>query len=632
MLIRTTIVSFVLLITLTTLSKIWALLSFYQLPIELFSASGIEALLFGLRLDGTAAALLTAPIFILTIAATLLNRSPAALTRLFLSLAIIWIVATTFSDAIYAKDSGKHVTFELFAAKGMEVELLTTAFKSYWGTIVIGLVWSIICLGLVWKYLPLPSVVKPNKLLNGSFVFIWLFITVSLVRGGWSDHPQTPMRAYAVGNIDQAFISWNAPYSIGFYLSSGSLSAIKKITKDPTKSQTQALEKALQLTPPAQLDSLKSANVVVVLLESWPAYDMQSYSGVVDATPFFDQLRKRSLTTHSTYADAYRTVQGTFSTFCSYPNPINGFMANSQLQNYQYSCLPRILKDRGWQTTFVQGSGKGVVGTFAQTIGFNESFGKHDYPFEGVKNEWGYMDDDIYRFSLDQIDRLSQSTQPFLLTINTGTTHGSFLPENAGYTFGRENPIDERKSVVKYADDALKRFIPRLDAKLAELDKPTIVVLLADHTAKTVKGGFVKNAIPLLMYTTDQTIAPENRPITSSQRDIAPTIIDWLGGSVPWFTGHSLLDSSYKGRSSFSFGTGFFWMTKDHGIAINSATGELSLCFEIGKDVVSKKTVECAQQEWSQSLFAEGSYYNAISQKLLFDGKTTQYRKQITQP
>ncbi|EAR53260.1 hypothetical protein SKA34_14580, partial [Photobacterium sp. SKA34] len=50
-------------------------------------------------------------------------------------------------------------------------------------------------------------------------------------------------------------------------------------------------------------------------------------------------------------------------------------------------------------------------------------------------------------------------------------------------------------------------------------------------------------------------------------------------------------------------------------------------CFDIDNDVVTKKTLVCSEQAWSESLFAEGSYFNAISQQLLFEGKTQQYRK-----
>ncbi|KYN84891.1 phosphoglycerol transferase [Vibrio cidicii] len=628
MFIRNTLYSFLALVTAAITSKCIALMTFSQLPVALLSGAGFEALLYGLRFDATIAAMLSAPIFLTSLLLMPLKRDLRPLLRVLLCLAIVWIVGSSFADAIYAKDASKHVTFELFTAQGMESELLVTALKSYWATMLIGTLWLLVCLFIVCKYLPLCNQRSTRWYSNIAFSLLWILVTVSLIRGGWGDAPQTPMRAYNIGNSEQAFIAWSAPYSITYYLSNGDRAAIKKITRDPSSEQIAMWQQAIEVPQPAKLDGLKQANIVMILLESWPAYDMHSYAGDVDATPFFDSLRQRSFSTFSSYADGYRTVQGMFATFCSYPNPTSGIISTSQLQNAQYICLPHILRQQGWQTTFIQGSAKGKVGSFAQTLGFAESFGKHDYPFEGVHNEWGYMDGDIYRFSLGQIDRLSQSQQPFFLTINTGTTHGSFLPEQDGYFYGRETQIDERRSVMHHADQALSQFIPQLDAKLAQLDKPTLVILLADHTAKTVKGGFVKNAIPFLMYASDKSIPNQTRPITASQRDVGATALDWLGGYAPWFTGHSLLDPNYAGRASFAFGTGFFWMSKEHGIAINVETGELAQCFEIGADTVSKKTVAC-DQPWANALFEEASYYNSISQYLLFKGRSTDYRARL---
>lgn len=628
MLIRNTLCSFLLLFAVALTSKCLALMTFSQLPVDLLSGSGLEALLYGLRFDATIAAMLSAPIFLTNLVLMPLKRDLRALLRVLLCLAIVWIVGSSFADAIYAKDASKHVTFELFTAQGMESELLVTALKSYWATMLIGTFWLLICLMMASKYLTLSERRDTPWYSNTAFAVLWLLITVSLVRGGWGDAPQTPMRAYNIGNSEQAFLAWSAPYSITYYLANGDRAAIKKITRDPTPEQLATWQQAIEVPQPAKLDGLKQANIILILLESWPAYDMHSYAGDADATPFFDSLRQRSFSTFSSYADGYRTVQGMFATFCSYPNPTSGIISTSQLQNANYICLPHILRQQGWQTTFIQGSAKGKVGSFAQTLGFADSFGKHDYPFEGVHNEWGYMDGDIYSFSLGQIDRLSQSQQPFFLTINTGTTHGSFLPEQDGYFYGRETQIDERRSVMHHADQALSQFIPQLDEKLAQLDKPTLVILLADHTAKTVKGGFVKNAIPFLMYASDKSIPNQTRPITASQRDVGATALDWLGGYAPWFTGHSLLDPNYAGRASFAFGTGFFWMSKEHGIAINVETGELAQCFEIGSDTVSKKTVAC-DQPWANALFEEASYYNSISQYLLFKGRSTDYRARL---
>ncbi|MCY9846440.1 LTA synthase family protein [Vibrio caribbeanicus] len=630
MFVRNTIITFSLLLAVAFLSKCIALATFEQLPVELLSKSGIEALFFGLRLDGTIAALLTAPIFLLLCITTPFRKDISILIKIWLSFAVLWIIGTTFSDAVYAKDASKHVTFELFTAGGLEKELFISTISHYFFDFCLGTLWFFACTWLIWKKLPLSAQSIPKWYTGIVFGLSWLLITVTFVRGGWSDAPQSPMRAYTIGDTDQAFIAWSAPYSITYYLTSGKKHSVEKITTEPTGEELKQWKYAKQNSIAQNLSSLKEANIVIILLESWPAIDSKSYSGGENVTPFFDSLRQKSLSAYSSYADGYRTVQGMFSTFCSYPNPIDGFIGNSQLQTSKYVCLPNILKSRGWETTFIQGSGKGLVGSFSQTLGFEHSLGKKDFPFEAVKNYWGYMDTSIYRFALNKIEEASQSTKPFLITINTGTTHDTFIPEGREYRFGKDTPDNERRSVINYADSELSEFIPKLDKKLSQLDKPTVVVVVSDHTARTSQGGFVKNAIPFLMYSSDGSLPAEIRPITSSQRDIAPTLLDWLGGYAPWFTGHSLLDPNYSGRSSFSFGSGFFWMKKDHGISINAKTGELAQCFNIGDNVVSKKTVNCDEQEWAQELYKEGSYYNNLSQYHLFNGTTTDYRSKPT--
>lgn len=94
--------------------------------------------------------MLTALIFLLSIPLLLIKFDSRRWMKGGLSLFVFWIVATTFSDAIYAKDASKHVTFELFTADGMENELLITALRSYWGTFGIGMLWLILCQYILW--------------------------------------------------------------------------------------------------------------------------------------------------------------------------------------------------------------------------------------------------------------------------------------------------------------------------------------------------------------------------------------------------------------------------------------------------------------------------------------------------
>src|SRR5690606_15770647 len=145
---------------------------------------------------------------------------------------------------------------------------------------------------------------------------------------------------------------------------------------------------------------------IMILLESWSAPYQHAYGYDKQTTPFFDALRERSLTTLATTAGGHRTTEGIFSTMCSWQNPLGQTVAQSQLQNYPYHCLPAILAERQYHTAFFQGTLKNTSGTgaFAQLLGFRHSYGKedvreHHYP----QNSWGLQDPDLYRFTLEKL-------------------------------------------------------------------------------------------------------------------------------------------------------------------------------------------------------------------------------------
>ncbi len=170
--------------------------------------------------------------------------------------------------------------------------------------------------------------------------------------------------------------------------------------------------------------------MVLVFLESWSSVYMKSYGSAKDSTPYFDTLRKRSLTTNETLAGGHRTTEGLFATLCSWQNPLGETIAQSQLQNYDYNCLPELLRNRGYATAFFQGTLENTSGTgaFAQALGFEQSYGKRDIKTRQYEeNSWGVQDPDLYHFVLGSLDKMPQ---PFFIGINTATTHDSQVPES----------------------------------------------------------------------------------------------------------------------------------------------------------------------------------------------------------
>ncbi len=595
-----------------------------------FSSKGIFSLFYGLRFDATIAALLTAPAALVLLALNFLRFDMRWAIRLWASLATLWIIGTTASDTIYAEDARKHITFELFTASGLIDSVIITALTVYYLLVILGLVLSAIAVFLVWntRWISMAT----SRLTMGKYTLttvIYLIITVTLVRGGWFDAPQSPMSTYKIGHNDQAYLAWSAPYSITYYLANGRKKAISRVTASPSPSVKDAFNAALKQKAALRVTDLKQANVVFVLLESWVSVDMNSDNPEHHSTPFFDALRAQSLTSDAMYADGYRTVQGIFASMCSFPNPNGGIVAGTHLQNSQYHCLPHLLREQGWDTRFVQGSGKGIVGAFAQSLGFTESYGKEDFDFEAPHNEWGFQDDSIYRFSMDRIKEIQNhnSDKPFFIAINTGTTHGSLLPSEDDFTFGKSTMPELRRSTMNYADKALEAFITELHDTVKE---PTLVVLMSDHTAKIVEPNLAKNSIPFLIYATDGSVPAIHHNTATSQRDVGSTILDWLGGYAPWFTGQSLLNEHYAGQSSFSDGSLFFWVEGKRMVTIDSSNNTLQQCFHIKKDTIKLKRADC-KAPWVTPLFEQGRDFNALTQELLFKGETNQYRDIFSQ-
>ena len=586
----------------------------------------IEAYVFGLKFDIASAAI---PAAIISVLHLLLGR--LSFINQFLKSALflsgVWIILVTAGDMIYFKESARHVTFELFTSEGLESSLLFVVFRSHLSFVLLSLALCYCWWLIYFKTVRVNSFIKvhPNAPLKFDFVFFFLLIPVSAasIRGGWADSPQTPLFAYSIGNLYQADIAWNSHYGVMYYLVKGSQKIIKQAPL-PTVEHPEVITKKLysqyQLpTGTIDLSQLKQAHVVILLLESWAAVDSKSYGGTVDAMPFFDQLRQESLTSDITLANGHRTVEGVFSVFCSYPNPVGGAVVSNQLQTQKYQCLPDVLSQKGWNTWFIQGMSQGRAGNLAQTLGFQQSFGKYDIP-DGERNSWGYYDSHIYDFAYQ---KLRQTEKPVLVAINTMTTHDTTLPKEESYQFDCKDQTSCRQSVTYSSDKDLKKFIQQLKTIK---DRPILVVAVADHTANVVEGGLAQYSIPFLVWATDQSVPTKKIVGVTSQRDIAPTVMDWLGGYIPWFTGHSLLSNS-NSFADYSHGSTVVWAKGQDVVEINLLQPEYQRCGHIVSAPDNVSYTSCTSTIFS-TLQKQAKAYIRYTQQLLFEGATEQFLRE----
>ncbi len=601
----------------------------------------IHALVWGIRFDLAISAVFT---FFACLLAYLFHR--LARTRFIVGLRhttflfAVLLLVLHGADILYFDEAGRHLGYELREGINSFSELVKTAAIVHTKMFYFQL-FLLIPIFLFNNFLfnrgnPIyddaPFLQKTSHPLHTELAMLILFlITLVLGRGGLKDVPLEPLHAQEIGDSRMASIALNGAYNAVFSsVTPYSISPV--LANKPSDAELAQVAKLYQGYPSEEIWGREfHYNVVMILLESWSGAYMQSYGFDKPTTPFFDELRKKSLTTMATMAGGNRTTEGMFASLCSWQNPLGKTVAQSQLQNYAYRCLPQILAERDYHTAFFQGTLRNTSGTgaFAQSLGFKHSYGKndvdeHQYPH----NIWGLQDPDLYRYVLKQI---KQMPQPFFVGINTNSTHSKELPPGITPRFSDDNPENPYMNVLHFSDDALKNFIQSF-ANYPELNN-TIFVLVADH-ARGAKGRgepiddtFNKYIIPFLIYAPG-IVEPKHLDIVSSQRDITPTLLYTMNidGKAP-FTGMALQDSSGIHSADYYHEGRLGWIEGNNGVEFNINNVTDMNCFSVDKAPLKLKKSDCGKKQEQQRLRALA--FTHLNQSLLFEGKTSEFRSHI---
>lgn len=588
----------------------------------LSASKAAYSLIWGLRFDLALAAIFT--LLCLLLGAVLsLKKKRWVLAPL--GLAATAIVALQTSDIMYFHDASRHIGYELSDAATDFGSLVATAFTQYasvtlGGFILLGLALGTIFKARGWVLKETPA--RLGLIKGGLASLVVAAVLVISVRGGVTGLPMKPLFAYKIGDPVQATLALNGGYSGLYYLFRNRDKITQIPMPDPvsTDDQRRILARLYPDAPTKEALTFRPVNVVVLLLESWPAALMKSYGYEHETTPFFDNLATRGLRADAMVAGGHRTTEGIFTTFCSYQNPLGQSLAKSQLTTYPYRSLAQSLSDKGWSTLFFQGTRKDTSGTgaFAQRLGFQESYGKEEISERSLgTNRWGVYDQDLYAFILK---KLKATKQPFLAGINTCTTHDDSLPPSVPPAFGMDTPLNRNLSVLRFADEALEGFITAYEADPAF--GPTLFVLLADHTAKVTGPALTQYLIPFTLFATDGSVAPGAINALVSQRDIAPTVAHLLGGEIPAFTGRSLLKPGPRAADYYHHGL-LGWVEGDHVVEINLlGSGETKTYLREGPlDPLFEVTPDAVHDRMTREALA----FTQRSQNLLFKGRTLEF-------
>ncbi|MFV2055519.1 MAG: LTA synthase family protein [Thiohalomonadales bacterium] len=557
---------------------------------------------------------------------------------LLTAIAAISIVLLHGGDLMYYASAGRHPGYESLDSFNDAGELLSTAITVFPFVLIVELIIIVViivyCLTQFKKIKTSPvGGYWLQKILPEINLVGVLLLSVILIRGGFQSVPLEPLLAQEIGDGKKAVLVLNGAYNALFFLTQkDQVDAIplpieihdaeilvQQLYQNSNSKGHSSRQATMSNTPP------DAFNLVMILLEGWPASLMQSYGYEVATTPYFDELRQRSLSSYATLAGGLRTTEGMFAIFCSAQNPLGKTIAQSQLQNFQYRCLPHRLREAGYDSAFFQGSNRNTSGTgaFGQLLGFQNSFGKAHIKHRKIaENSWGVQDPDLYEFVVNKIDEMDQ---PFLVGINTNSTHDNQLPEGVkGISLGTRD-IDKQINILNYADQSLQQFMRLMATK--DYFSKTVFVLVADHTAGIKDSGFNKYRIPFLIYAPD-IVKPQFINLVTTQRDIAPTILDILGlSSEPHFSGRSLLrDASSGEQIADYYQQGFIgWINEEVLMEFPIHHPENVKCFSYRTDMSMNKVVDCGHDIARPVNRALG--FTAVLQNLLFSGRLLDFSK-----
>jgi phosphoglycerol transferase MdoB-like AlkP superfamily enzyme len=454
-------------------------------------------------------------------------------------------ISTNFVDIIYYRFTGRRSTFALITARGMEndtLRLIPSFLKDFWYVGVLFLITSFI----LWKLIPNPKetiviqrLTKKDYFKKYSYVIVLLLVILLVGRGGFRKKPIRIVDAVEYGEVNNAGLVLNTPFSILKTL-------FKKEDIDDTH-YYDSKELCKTYNPIISLKSDKAPirkNVVIIILESFGSENVGR-----GQTPFLDSLITKSCYFKNGFANGKVSIDAVPSIISSIPSLMNNSFISSSYSLNKVHSLPKIFKEQGYSTSFFHGAFNGSQNfdEYAKVAGFDQYFGKNEYVGkESFDGKWGIFDEEFLQF---YATKLSTFKKPFFSSVFTISSHVPYIiPDKYQGKFPK-GTTDIHESVA-YSDYALKKFFET--AKKQDWYKNTLFVLSADHTSSggdhdADQTNIGKFRIPILFFDPSNPELVGVNEKNFQQIDIMPSILDYLHINTDMVS----FGKSYKSKENF---------------------------------------------------------------------------------
>ncbi|SMF81205.1 LTA synthase family protein [Pseudobacteriovorax antillogorgiicola] len=449
---------------------------------------------------------------------------------------------------------------------------------------------------------------RRTEILSWPQRFFWgliaLGFTILGARGGSQIKPLIPAHAY-LSNLPQlANLSLNSSFTI---LKTYNQSGIQAKSYFPNwRSVEGALSAVPTLAKPHEATLPEQTNVLIIILESFNLEYMGMPHQRRGYTPFLDELARQGTFFPYHIANGRRSIDAMPSIFAGIPSWMQRPFITSSYQTNSLTPLPKLFKQKGYETAFFHGGENGTMffDVMAERFGFDRYWGAQDYPSDQDHDgHWGIYDGPFLQFTGKT---LSQMAQPFFASVFTLSSHQPYSIPPALQNKFAKGTLEIHES-IGYADYSLREFFRY--AKSQPWYGNTLFVITSDHTSKSEHAEYQTEVgslrVPLIFFHPMIDLNMKTDKL-AQQADILPTLVDLFAWSprepLPHFGNSLLLDDN---RHVVIYSGGRYKILNHQGL----------LSFEqdqlINLEVLPWLPIQSGRTEmWDQILRAKVQYYH----------------------
>ncbi len=402
-----------------------------------------------------------------------------------------------------------------------------------------------------------------------SFILISPFILFYFIRGGLQGIPISQSDAWFSNHLILNDVAVNPSWNLmaNMIKMKDLLNENPFVSFDDNYAQTIVNEMhKVEKDTTISILTTKKPNIVLIILESWPAAVIESIGGDNYIAPNFNKLEKEGILFNHLYSSGNRSQQGMASIFGGFPAiPITTLTEYPE----KYSSLPsltKILNKNGWNSSFYFGGQLryGNIKSYIIYNEFNRIIEGENFSNSVPRGKLGVHDEFLFERNLND---LKNEKQPFFSAMFTMSSHSPYDQPIQNIIKKDVSELPFLNSVF-YTDHALGDYFE--EARKQSWFANTLFIIVSDHSHVSHKNyplqTFNYHQIPMLFV--GNVIKPEFKGTkyekTSSQTDLPATLLKQLGLDASAFIWSKNLFNPYSPEFAyFEMNEGVGWKSKD---------------------------------------------------------------------